>query len=86
MRISYVGMEGPRRGFSLKGWKESLPRYSEKRHLSIPALVDGQSLTYIVYTKIPISAAKMRGMSQEHHGSGATGGVKKDGEGGGGAR
>jgi len=30
-KFSHVRIAGPRRGFSLKGWKENLPRYLEKR-------------------------------------------------------
>ena len=69
---SYVVVEGPRSAFSLKGWKENLPKYVPNRHVSFPVW-PGQSFTYMVYAKMVKLAAKMRGTSQENHGSGAGG-------------
>jgi hypothetical protein len=62
--------EWPKSAFSLKGWKENLPKYVPNRNFSFP-IVAGQSFTYMVYANIMKLTAKMSGMSQENHGSGA---------------
>lgn len=68
----YVVVEGPMSAFSLKGWKENLPKYVPNRHLSLP-VVSGQLLTYMVYANMAKLATKMSGTSHENHGSGAGG-------------
>lgn len=74
-------VEGPRRGFSLKGWKENLPSWLAKRQTSLSNL-EGQSLRYMVYTNIATLVTKMSGTSHGVHSLG--GGGRKVGGGGGG--
>lgn len=59
-------MEGPRRGFSLKGSKENLPRYSVKRQTSL-LMYAGQSLIYMEYTNITIFTTKINGTNHGVH-------------------
>lgn len=66
---SYVSAAGPRRGFSLKGWKENLFKKG-KRHFSP---VVGQSLTYIVYMNMATLTTNTIGMSHGTHGFGGGG-------------
>lgn len=73
--------EGPRRGLSLKGWNENLPRSSYKIHLSGRPVVPGQSLMYMVRPNITMLATNTRGRNHANHGSGAGG--KNCGGGGG---
>lgn len=63
----HVEAEGPNRGFSLRGWKESLPR-NLATHLSSPPplpICFGQLFKYISTTKIKILATTNRGISHE---------------------
>lgn len=57
---SYVEDEGPNNGFSLRGWKESLPKNLGMHLLGVPEFL-GQSLTTIVTKNTTTLAATKRG-------------------------
>lgn len=60
---AYAVEEGPSRGFSLKGWKESLPR---KRATQETEFL-GQLLIYMVITNITMLATTNTGINQGNH-------------------
>jgi len=82
---THVKEEGPKRGFSLSGWKENLPR---KGATQVPwNAFSGQSLTYIVTMKITTLANTKVGISHGTHclkslksRSRVTGGFDDDGD------
>lgn len=61
---TYVEEEGPKRGFSLNGWKENLPRNPATQSSSCL----GQLLKYMTTTNITILATTNKGINQEIHG------------------
>lgn len=69
-------MEGPRRGFSLKGWKENRPKTFERRHSRSLPMCAGQLLAYIEYENNATLTTNTSGTSHGIHGFG-TGGEKR---------
>lgn len=63
MLDAYVAEEGPRRGFSLVGWKENLPRNLATQGEPPVTKCLGQSLTYIVMRKRTMFATTITGTS-----------------------
>lgn len=64
--------EGPKSGFSDRGWKENLPKYELNTHRSAP-FFSGQLFTYMLYTNVTTLAMKKTGTSHGNHDLGGGG-------------
>lgn len=65
MNITHVEEEGPKRGFSLRGWNENLPRKGAKQEAGMERL--GQSFSYMVITNKATLATTNVGTSHGNH-------------------
>lgn len=63
----YVEEDGPKRGFSLRGWNENLRRNLGTQSPLAPATVLGQSLMNMTTMKTAIQAKTMTGVSHAVH-------------------
>ena len=64
---AYVEEDGPKRGFSLRGWNENLRRNLGTQSPLAPATVLGQSLMNMTTMKTAIQAKTMTGVSHAVH-------------------